>query len=454
MDIEHRLVSRCVLSGTIEQLVSRGISHTHFERLPTGDESEHAKVFKTMVSFMRTYNAPPSRDAVLMVHPTYRLEAVEDALDFLIDEFIKKVKRRETQKAILDVASRIDDRDEQMELEMVLFEAAEHVAQIVPSSRVSKISQAPSRLELYREYLRNGKPAGVPLGYPTLDRICLGVQKFELVTIAAFSNWGKSTIMQTICLMAYLSDEQQRPLFISLEMEADALLRRFDAMAMKIRANAIKGLEIAETSEDMRKWERWAERASKAPNDILIVDDIHHCTIERVLAENMRYKPTCCFTDYVQLMEGPGDNSYLKVGNAIKGLKRIARMTHIPQFTAAQTTRSGAKDGVKEDNIADSIEIFRSSDILIGLERTEELDEHRQAILKLVKARDSQKGHCTINFDWDTMDFSEYSGFERRTDLAPVQGSTELAPPEDDMPSSALPEPEVLNNPFYLAQAA
>lgn len=449
MDVERRLISRTVLGGHVETLVARGIAASNFARLPTGEESEHAAVFRTLVSHMRQYNAPPSRDAVLAAHPGYRLEPAEDPLDYLIDRFIEQVKRRAVIVALDDAIKRIDDPSTGTDADMLLFEAAESVVSSTPSSsRISKLSDAPSRRDQYLYYLREGRPRGIALGYPTLDRIILGVQDYEVVTVAAPSAWGKSTQLQFISLTTYLDDVSQRPLFISLEMEADALLRRFDAMAMKVRANAIKGFEIAEDDDDMRRWEQWAERASRAPNDLLIQDNIFHPTVDRIHAEILRYKPTSVFVDYVQLMEGPGDNSYLRVGAAIKGLKRIARQTKIPVFTAAQTNRSGFKDGVTEDNIADSIEIFRSSDILLGLERTDELDAKNQAILKIVKNRDAPKGHCTTNFNWEMMDFSEHTGFERRTN-----GARSPAPP-DDVPSSAIPAPAFVDNPFAIAAMA
>jgi replicative DNA helicase len=425
VDIERALISRTVQGGQIEHLISRGISHTHFED-PNG---ENAQIFKTMVKHMSTYNAPPSRDAVMAQHPGARLDIIEDSIDYLVDEFIRKVKKRETQKALIEAAERLEVREDQMDLELVLFEAAEHVAQIVPTSRVSKLSEVPNRIELLRKRMLTGVIPGVQIGWPTIDEETLGVQNHELAVFAAFSNAGKSTILQFSALAGYLTDPSTRPrLFISLEMDSNTLLRKFDAMAAKIQLHAVKKMEMgreAISDDQMRMLEQWAERASTAHNDIYILDDIAHCTVERVLAETMRYKPVATYTDYLQYMDGPGDNSYSKVGSIAKGLKRIARLTGIPQFTAAQTTRGAAKDGVKEDNIADSIEIYRSADWMFGIERNDELDAQRKAMLKIVKARDGRKGlECEIGFNFEIMDFNEapaFSGKNMQVGWAPQQ---------------------------------
>ena len=258
---------------------------------------------------MSTYNAPPTRDAMLVQFPNYRFDICQDALDFVIDEFIKRVKRRETQKALVDAATRVNNREEQMDLELILFEAAEQVAQVVPSSRVSRISDAPSRMELLRRRAMEGVIPGVQLGWPSLDNEVLGIQPHELVVFAAFSNVGKSTILQYSALAGYLVEQTSQPrLFISLEMDGQTLLRKFDAMGAQIQLRAIKAMEMGRSmlsDDQMRTLDQWADRCSKALQEILIIDDIHNCTVERVLAETMRYKPVATYTDYIQYMDGP-----------------------------------------------------------------------------------------------------------------------------------------------------
>lgn len=406
MDIEHSLVSRCIQTGAIETLVSRGIAPKHFE------DDQHRAVYQTVVSHMSRYNYPPSRDAVMSAHPNYRLLVSEDAIDFLIDQMVKKVKRRETQKALIQIARVVDDPDQQQDLEMVMLEHAEHIAQVVPTSKLSRLSEVPTRIELYRRLQREGRIPGIATGWPTIDRIILGVQPHEFFVVSAPSSVGKSLVLAHIALSAYLADPSARPLFISLEMEADALLRRWDAMAAQIELSALKAIKLGQG--DINKWEQWGERASKAPNDIFVVADVHTASVQRVLADTMRYKPSATFTDYIQLMDGPGNSSYQKVGDIAKGLKRIARMTGVPQFTASQTNRSGFKEGTTMENVADSIEIPRSADIFMGLDQDEDHKLERRMLVKLIKNRDGKKDQCEINWDFETMDFSEVGKFEER----------------------------------------
>lgn len=435
MDIERALLSKCVHGGLIETLVSRNIAGRHFE-----DEQNRA-VYQTCVAHMVRWGSAPSLEAVHEAHPGYRFDVSTDTLEFLIDKFVKYVQKREAQKSVLDLADAIDEGTDE-NLDVLFMEHAERVAQSIPASKVSRLSDVPSRIEKYTEMLRTGRIPGVPFGIPTIDRTVLGVQHHELVVISAPSSVGKSTMLQYIALASYLSGPEHRPCFITLEMEAEAILRKFDTMATNFQYHALKALELG--AGDMERWETWGERASNAPNDIIIIDDISDCTVERVHAEVLRWKPSAMFVDYFGIMTpaqtGREQQQYVGMANMAKALKRIPRTTKIPLFTAAQTNRTGFKEGVRADNIADTIEIFRSADIMLGLERDEE-DDPETMNVRLVKNRDGPKAHCTMKWVMSTMEFHERDSFAAKS-------GTHLVIPEP-----VVVEPQRLNpldNPFWL----
>lgn len=269
MDIERALIAKVVNGQLIEQVVARGIGPQHF-----ADESNRA-VYQTITQHMIRYGAPPSRDVVLMSHPNYRLDVCSDTIEFVLDKFVEMVQNREAEKSIIDLAQRLRDPHETMSPDLLFMEYTERVARVVPNSRVARLSEAPTRIELWKQMRAKGRIPGIPLGIPSLDGIILGVQPHELCVISAPSSWGKSTLMQWICLSSYLDGPEHRPVFISLEMEADALLRKFDTMATNFEYEALRALKLG--VGDLQKWEEWGERVSNAPNDIIIIDDIDEC---------------------------------------------------------------------------------------------------------------------------------------------------------------------------------
>lgn len=429
MDVEKALLSRCVSGGLIESLVSRGVAGKHFEN------DTHREVFDMMVGHMSRYGVPPSREVVAAACPNFQPDIVTDSIDYLIDQFVKKVQRTEAKRAVLDIAQRIEV-DADVNFDTLFMEYAERVAQSVPSSRVSRLSEVQDRIRRYYELQRTGRMPGVPFGLPTIDNIILGVQPHELVVISAPSSVGKSTMLQHNALAAYLADPSHRPVFITLEMEADALLRKFDAMAINFEYHALKALQLGEG--DLRRWEEWGERAASAANDIIVIDDIDACTVDRVYAEILRWKPSAMFVDYFGIMtpssHSKGD-AWQGMAQMAKALKRVPRRTLTPVFTAAQTNRSGFKDGAKAENVADTIEIFRSADIMLGLERDEEESPNKMTV-RILKNRDGPKGSTEVHLDLDRMDIYENTKFGRRTDKL------------------AMPEPaDLANNPFAAVKA-
>lgn len=443
MDVERALIAKVVNAGMIETTVARGIAARHFE-----DEQNRA-VYQTVVNHMAKYGSPPSREAVFAAHPAYHLDVVEDALDYLIDLFRVKVQRTEAKRSVLDLAARIDDKNE-VDIDALFMEHASRVAQAIPSSRISKLSDVPTRIELYKKMRQQGRIPGIPLGIPTLDRVLLGVQSHELVVVTAPSSYGKSTFLQYVALSSYLAAPEHRPVFISLEMDGDELLKKFDTMGTNFQHFALKALELDDS--DMERWETWGERCQNAPNDIIIIDDIADCTVERVFAETLRWKPSAMFVDYFGIMTPSrvGEKQYQGMAEMAKALKRVPRTTKIPVFTAAQTNRAGFKEGVRADNVADTIEIFRSSDIMIGLDWDEEGSPDTMTV-KLVKNRRGPKGHAEIGWDLEHMKFGERESFGKRPALTTESGGIAIEDFRAARP--ALPAP-LSDNPFVVAPAA
>jgi replicative DNA helicase len=440
VDIEKALISRAASGGLIETLVTRGIGTQHFE-----SEANKA-VFNSMIDHVRQYRAVPSLDVVQKENPSYGFLIVEDSIEYLIDEFVKKVKRRLSQQALYDIAQRVDDKDEQANLDLVFLEHSRALAQAIPTTRASKFSEMPNRIELYNELLRTGVLPGVPTGIPTIDSMTLGIQPHEFVVVAAFTGVGKSTLLQYIAFNAYLAGKT--PLFMSLEMEAEALHRKFDTMATNFEYRALRALELGEG--DMRKWEEWGEKASSAKNDIIVIDDMSSCTVERVYAETARYKPDCVMVDYIQLMDAPvtkGGSDYNRYTQITRGLKMNARQLKVPLFAAAQTNRDAAANGVKKENIGDSISIVRDADILIGLDRTEEMEQDNEMYVRLVKNRDGKMVQVTMDWDPSNGRYSEKSTFQPKATKLPGPGQVSVSSEaKKDGPVSN--DPALKKNPF------
>lgn len=404
MDVERALLSKAINSSSVEELVARGIEDRHF-----GDP-DLAAVYRTCVEHMRRYTAAPSLDAVRRQHDDFSLALTTDTLEYLIDRFIDSAKRREAIRLGEHFQEAIDDPEQVADIEMVALEMAKTLTEVVPSPKAGRYSDMTKRTDEYERRKVEGVDPGIMFGIPTIDHLTLGIQQHELVVIAAFLGVGKSLILQWTQLQAYL--QGKTPLFISLEMDAESLFRRWDVMATNIRYHALKALELEDS--DFELWRRVAKAAEDArpERDIIVRDDIGAVTTDRVLAEAIRYKPDIIGIDYVNLMSAPrgaGNSIWEKLTFITADLKRVARTLGIPIVIAAQGTRDTARSGTNLETVANSISIARDCDIFIGLHQDEDDELLRQLQVGLFKNRDGKKLREGVLMNWelDTMSISE-----------------------------------------------
>lgn len=403
MDIERRLISKAIQSQAVENVISRGIESDHFA------DNECRNVWEFITDHMRQYKSAPSSDIVREQFRDFSFELTTDTLDYLTDRFVKDVKRRLAIQLGREYRDAIDDPDEVENIEVRALEMARQLTEVVPSPKVTRFSEMDQRIREYERKLAAGEVSGIKMGIPTFDNLTLGIQPHEYVTIAAFLGVGKSTMMQHMFYQAYL--QGKTPLLISLEMEASAIMRKFDVMATSVQYHAMKALELDD--EDKYHWEEVAELASsnRHERDIIVIDDIRHPTVDDVMAATIRYKPDIVGVDYVGMMDAPRGSSatsWEKLTHITRGLKSNARTLKVPIVAAAQGNRDFAKEGANLWNLAQSISVGQDSDIVIGLQRDEDMIERDQMEAILMKQRDGISGKSVImNWKLDTMDIRE-----------------------------------------------
>lgn len=389
---ENKLLSKAVQEGGVIELISQGIEARHFS------DKENKELWTFLTNHIRTYKDPPSFDVVKEKFDEYKWEIVPDNLAFVQDKFITEVKRREAIGAFDDLASILDANDQEQisRIDEIFFDKAKDLAQIVPSSNVSKFSEMKRRIDDYRERKEKGIQIGIPFGIPRLDELTLGLQAHQYVTIAGWTGVGKSTLGMILSVHHYL--EKATPMIVSLEMDEEEIYRKIDAIAVGLKQHAIK--EMTLSPNEMKKWEQYAERAENAANDIIVVD-VDFATPEKVYAETARWNPDVVVVDYVQLMEAPKHyrNSWEKVGYVSQMLKLQARQLRIPIYGIAQTNADGMTEGANLGNLGGSKDIGKHSDIVLGLKQDETMFGMNKMEINVVKNRAGPIG--SIDMYWN-----------------------------------------------------
>lgn len=396
-DTERQLVSKAAHTSQVEPLLHKGIESKHFVDIESRD------VWEFMREHTVKYGSAPSMGILSKKFPSYRFEVVQDALEYCADRFVRDVRRREAIDALRDLTQLVDDGKIDG-IEEAFLERSRLLSQVVPAPTASLFSRMADRIRAYHDMIALGTHHGIPFGIPTVDKLTLGIQPHELVSIVGWQSMGKSTLMQHIFFNAWL--QGKTGLIISLEMEERAVQRKLDVMATNFLYHDVKAGNLSKSQ--LKAWEKMAERARTAKNDIIVIDNIGRCTVDRVYAEMVKYKPDICGVDYISLMHTrEGQAMWEKITHITQSMKQVARSLKIPIVMAAQTNVAGADEGARLTNVAYSKSIGQDSDIVLGLHRDEEMKKQHRMEIRMNKNRDGEQANVTMHWEPEIMKFRE-----------------------------------------------
>jgi len=363
--------------------------------------------------FSKMVNKNPTKEVERDLEFIKKTKAImKESIDYIKDQFFKLVKRRNAIDSLRGLAEAIDDPKLVGNIDELFLEESRRLAQIVPSQKVSSFKDIDKRIKEYElsvERRNNGEEldTGIKMGIPALDNITLGIQSHEYITISGWTGTGKSTLAQWILFNAYM--QNKKPMLISLEMESKNLLRKWDTMLTHFNYHNLKSHNLRE--DELNKWKDKAVDVNNRPNDIIILDEVYKCSIDRVYAELVRWKPDILCIDYISLMDtqrAVGNSNWEKIMYLTQSLKQLSRTLRIPIIGVAQTNRDSATSGAKLENIAWSVAIIQDSDMVLGLHQDDDMRGDKRMELRLQKNRDGQTLNTDLLWEMDTMTFGAW----------------------------------------------
>jgi len=401
LDAERMLVAKAVHGDAVTELIAKGVQPQHFA------DPECRQVWEFLRDHLVKHKQPATLRVVRAQFPQVRIDPATKPLSFVLEKFIVAAKRRLAIEALRELADAANDEREVQRIDELFLYRAQELAQAVPSPSVGRFSQMKQRIADYHDKLKRGSKTGIPLGIPDFDKITQGVQPHELLSIAGWQGTGKSTLMQYLVWQAYVTGVDA-PLVFSLEMEKEALFRKFDTLATHFSYMALKSGTLDKRS--VEEWKRQADRAEKASSDIVVIDDVGRCSAETVYAETVRHKPGLVAIDYVSLMDSrDGQSIWERVTSITKALKQQSRSLKVPIIAVAQTNIGGATEGAELHNIAYSRSIGQDSDIVLGLHADSSMRELRKMELRMLKNRDGPIATVSMRWDVDAMRFEPWT---------------------------------------------
>lgn len=262
-------------------------------------------------------------------------------------------------------------------------------------------------------YNSKGKLTGVPTGFSSLDNILNGLQKSDLILLAARPSVGKTSFALNIAANAAVKGNVPVAIF-SLEMSATQLASRIMSSEMLIDSSHLRSGEL-----DDDDWEKVALALNTLSNAPIYISDSTAVKVSDIRATCRRLKAErglgLIVIDYLQLMQGNRSESrQQEVSDMSRSLKLLAKELDIPILTLSQLSR--ATEQRKDDNkpklsdLRESGAIEQDADIVMFLYRDVTTEEESNTVkLNIAKHRGGSlatldlvwKGEYTKFFDMD-----------------------------------------------------
>ena len=215
---------------------------------------------------------------------------------------------------------------------------------------------------------------GISTGLADLDREILGLNKSELILIAARPGMGKTSIALNMALNAAMKEKKTVAVF-SLEMSREQLVTRLLSSASFVPANNLQTGHLSQS-----QW-RDITAAARVLSEIdLRIEDNPTLTVSDMNAQCRRIKNLdLVVIDYLQLMQSAGsghtwsnESRTQAVSDISRMLKIMAKELQIPVVCLSQLSRANESRPDKRPQLSDLREsgaIEQDADVVIGLYR-------------------------------------------------------------------------------------
>ncbi len=273
-----------------------------------------------------------------------------------------------------------------------------------PQNIISILENTINKIEQLSQIKDHSGVTGVSTGFKDLDKKTAGLQKSDLIIVAARPSMGKTTFAMNLCENAALGSDKPVLVF-SLEMPAEQIMMRSLASLSRVDQTKIRtgqGLD----DNDWAKISSTMGMLAKKPN--LFIDDSSGLTptelrsrARRVYRENNGL--SLIMVDYLQLMRAPAfsENRTLEIAEISRSLKEL----EVPVIALSQLNRTlenrQDKRPVNSD-LRESGSIEQDADLIMFIYRDEvynrESEEKGIAEIIIGKQRNGPIGRVKLAF--------------------------------------------------------
>ena len=266
-----------------------------------------------------------------------------------VNNYASIVQKKATLRRLLQSASEITamgfDENEDVEAtldkaERTLFTVSQKFIKKTFTSVRHVLSDAFERIDqLHKD---RGQLRGITTGFGELDNILGGLQKSDLVVLAARPSVGKTSLALDMARAAALKSQTPVGIF-SLEMSKEQLVDRMICAEANVDLWKLRTGRLSDRDDDFPRIGQALGTLSEAP---IFIDDTPGANVMEIRTKARRLQTEhglgLIVIDYIQLMESRGrsDNRVQEVSEITRSLKGIARELDVPVLALSQLSRA------------------------------------------------------------------------------------------------------------------
>lgn len=266
---------------------------------------------------------------------------------------------------------------------------------------------------------------GLATGFADFDKITAGLQRSELIIIAARPSMGKTALALNIAENVALIAKKPVAIF-SLEMSKEALMLRMLCSCARVNSHNTRQGYIS-----TQNWSKLTTAAAKIAESQIFIDDSSSLGVlelrarARRLATELKAQKkelSLVIIDYIQIMHGMGrfESRQQEMSDISRSLKGLARDLDIPVIALSQLSRKPEEKGREGkpqlSDLRESGALEQDADVVAfiyreGYYKRDDPDLEKRATLIIGKQRNGPTGEIGLVFERD------YTRFEDMTKL-------------------------------------
>ncbi|MCD7779486.1 MAG: replicative DNA helicase [Candidatus Gastranaerophilales bacterium] len=298
-----------------------------------------------------------------------------------IEFYAKIIQEKEIKRALINAGSEIISMSyDSEETDIVLDNAQKLIFNIAAKKDTADLIPiqelvVASYEQIEDRYNNKSDLTGVTTGFYDLNALTSGLQKSDLIILAARPSMGKTALALNIAQNVAMQGKKGVALF-SLEMPKQQLVKRMLCSEAEVDTQRI-------TSGNMqpKDWEKLVEAMTRLSDARIYIDDTSGVTVTDIKAKCRRLMLEekdlgLIVIDYLQLMEGGGspNDRNQQISAISRSLKGLARELDVPIIALSQLSRGVESRPDKRpmlSDLRDSGAIEQDADIVMFIYRDE-----------------------------------------------------------------------------------